>query len=886
MANKRWMNTFDELWTMLREETGGENPGDETPVVPRQQTDSDVTTGEPIEYAAQTLEPAETTTGEEANHAAFPTATEDMAAAETELQESDLPLVSPLDDRAYSHLADIQKFASWCFGEDGERRLKCAIDLFSSEYTGHDDEIERAIEQGKRRGVLFDKAYRLGTKGSNESAVDDLAAQIDETLPDTDRKKIHWQLKKNYKNGINASNKWRKERALRKQGKPISNVKPREAVFSPTTMPRSSLTKRKELLLAADPDVRLHASDIRCQPPQKEWTLLIDESGKVFDEAAGQARAAQRGRFVGILIPAKNSALEPLPREWHAVDCENDEIDQAMQKLLNAKVGVFGIEIGAVPMTIGERWMDGAGLLVDWVLRLLPVDGPTRLRVRIEQRGVFEAGQSWDIVRRDCLRRLALAYPRRAVNINLEIETITKQQDSFNGYADAVAYTWARTSDSSKARLKQSGLLGTCLLDSGAGADARAMLNALDTFAQGVHLPSALWWDLVVSPDIRDPSAILSSFLHQVGQEAQQEKQPVLWGRFLAEVKSRMAVTPVDLQRLATAVDWLQRYQPEHAIILPALRMVWLTVQLARANHMGNTEHKWQKELKNLGDRLYDESAPLVAHADLHVAVAATNRFDYEGASAALARWRDVPPAVPGLRYWGQIQSSLGQHAAFQGDNARAIPLFREAMSAFERLSDPTTRMGDLLQTGSYLAVSLMDEPSVLAAEARGAIEATTGGLPAAAACLAASGNPSDRYAHHLLLRWLVHRGDTVASKTYIDRREAWKVGDGHPWPLIQLYRGMLLRESDPEAAVACALDGALRAFDSQQGPTVNVIGACCRTVAAAWGTPWPEGLSELHRLKSLLPAAAVRLECLESSLHSPIEPLQLLRSVLPFNFR
>jgi len=148
------MNTFDELWTMLREETGGENPGDETPVVPRQQTDSDVTTGEPIEYAAQTLEPAETTTGEEANHAAFPTATEDMAAAETELQESDLPLVSPLDDRAYSHLADIQKFASWCFGEDGERRLKCAIDLFSSEYTGHDDEIERAIEKLPREEVF------------------------------------------------------------------------------------------------------------------------------------------------------------------------------------------------------------------------------------------------------------------------------------------------------------------------------------------------------------------------------------------------------------------------------------------------------------------------------------------------------------------------------------------------------------------------------------------------------------------------------------------------------------------------------------------------------------------------------------------------------------
>ena len=65
----------------------------------------------------------------------------------------------------------------------------------------------------------------------------------------------------------------------------------------------------------------------------------------------------------------------------------------------------------------------------------------------------------------------------------------------------------------------------------------------------------------------------------------------------------------------------------------------WKTIL---ANHMGETEVNWKHELQQLGDRLFDEAAPLVCHADLHLAVQYTNRFAFDAASKALQRWEKV----------------------------------------------------------------------------------------------------------------------------------------------------------------------------------------------------------------------------------------------------
>ena len=80
--------------------------------------------------------------------------------------------------------------------------------------------------------------------------------------------------------------------------------------------------------------------------------------------------------------------------------------------------------------------------------------------------------------------------------------------------------------------------------------------------------------------------------------------------------------------------------------------------------------------MKTIGDALLEENAHLVCRAELNLAVNATNCFEFDSASRVIDRWRDLPIAVPGLRYWAQAQSSLGQHAVFRGDNAAAAPLF------------------------------------------------------------------------------------------------------------------------------------------------------------------------------------------------------------------
>ncbi len=410
------------------------------------------------------------------------------------------------------------------------------------------------------------------------------------------------------------------------------------------------------------------------------------------------------------------------------------------------------------------------------------------------------------------------------------------------------------------------------------------MLNAWDAFTQGVNLPPSLWWDMLSSPDAGNPASLIFDLLDMVGSEARLKTD--LWGGLLAETKSRMANTPVDLLKLSAAVDWLQNYEPENSKIPSLMRLAWLTVQLARTNHLGSVEKGWLVELDSLELDLFDEAAPLVCHADLHRAVAATNRYDFVAAESALEKWRDCPPSVPGLRYWAQVKSSLGQHSAFAGDFLSATHLFTQALAAFGRLSDPDVRKRDELQTACYLAIVLTDRNDVDTQEVIRAVEEVTGPLLAAATRFATTNASEDRYAHHLLLRWLVFRGDADACRAYLDREDSWKEGEGHPWELIQLYRGLLLHSRDENRALSLVLDGARQAFAEGQGPTVRLIGSCCRAVAVAWGNPWAQAEDELNYLVESIPLAQSRIEVLRKALVNPVEPVTLLMEVLPFNFR
>ena len=777
-----------------------------------------------------------------------------------------------------SYLWDIRKFASWN-GEEGKRQLNSLVELFKEKFPKCQDELNNALQSGKKDKASLDRAYKLGSSGKNKKELEDLLKSLPENTP----KRVISKIKKQFETGTKTARRWQKERKLKKSGKALSTVKPRETQQQNTTLPNSPLVKRngnKKL-----PNTPLHPNDIRSLKPSQKWTLIIDETGSNFDESALNSKAAKLGRFVGILIPNEGNPLKQLSTNWHAVDTDIKEIDKVFQSVLDAPVGVFGLDVKSLPMTIGERWMDGVALLVDWVLRLIPLDGTCEIDVLIEQRGLFNNTVSWDIVRRECLRKLALAYPRRALNINLKIETITKAGSPYNGYVDAIAFSWAGTTNASKTRMKLSQLRGTCLLESTNGSDARKMLNAWDAFSQGINLPTELWWELTHSPDGTTPTSLLHSFMNLVGQEARYK--PALWERLLNEVNSRMSDSPVNLVYLADAVEWLQQFKPKDANILPALRLVWLTVKLAKANHFGEIESEWNEELASLGETLFDEAAPLVCHSALHLAVSATNRFDFDAATKAVKRWHDVSPAVPGLKYWGQLRSTFGQHAAFKDENDKALEYFKEALKAFARLSDPALAKRNSEQTACYLTIALTNSKNISDEEVRKSLESVIGTLPEAATSLAAS-SEDERYLQHLLTRWLVHRpnGNEDAKEAYLNASSNWETGKGHPWELIQIYRAILLRDKEPDKALELALDAANIAFSTNQGPTVRMIGTCCRIIATLWGEPWQESDKILNTLLEQLPAATDRINILREAGKSNITPIELLRTVLPFNFR
>lgn len=873
--NAFWTNPFENLWDLLRE-YALPSPIDEEDANSCKTEAGQVNASGSTQ--TETFVPSPRQTGLEQTAPTKEALPESNFLKPQSIKEvAEVPR-QPLDARGRRCLEDVRRYASWT-GAEGERRLNAGVEIFRAEYPGNEEAIATAVAEGRQLESLLKKAYKLGGGGKPKGEIEKLIEDHESILSSDFLIKKMW---KQYDNGRAAFERYNSERTRKRAGQELSSVTVPDGQISPTVLPASPLSQRRDR--PRTPSLALHPNDLRGLPPETHWQLIIDETGDTFDDRASAVKALRVGRFVGILVPGDKPVLQPLKKGWHAVTEKSEEIDHVVQSILNSRVGVFGIDVRHVPSARGERWMDGVTLLIDWVLRLLPIQERVKIEVLIEQRGVFQSGQSWEQVERDCLRRLALAYPNRARCTDLRVQVIGKEGSSLNGYVDAIAFTWAKTSASSKERLKKSKWDGTCLLTAAGQTDARSMMNAWDAFAQGVNLPPSLWWDMLSSPDVGNPGSVLSNLLDMVGHETKLKTD--LWSAFLTEIKSRMASTPVNLLRLSAAVDWLQNYEPGDAKITPMMRLVWLTVQLARANHLGSVEEGWLIELDALERDLFDEAAPLVCHADLHRAVAATNRYDFVAAESTLEKWRDCTPSVPGLRYWAQVKSSLGQHSAFMGNFKSATEFFTEALSAFARLSDPDTRKRDELQTACYLAIVLTDWDDVDAKEVRRSVERVTGPLPAAATRLATTNASEDRYAHHLLLRWLVFRGDADVRQAYLESEDSWKEGEGHPWELIQLYRSILLHSIDEKRALALALNGAWLAFAEGQGPTVRLIGACCRAVAVAWGSPWPQAENELNDLVESIPLAKAEIEILRKSLVSRVEPATLLKQVLPFNFR
>jgi len=769
-------------------------------------------------------------------------------------------------------LSEIEKFASWD-PPSGKPPLDLVLAECRAGYPDQEAAIQERLRRGQEAQELLKPFYDLGRIHGQKSR------EANEALNALRRRRhdLVWKAKDLLEKGALARRRRDETDERRQHGKPLSAVKRPSYPLQPSHAPATA-PGQHPLPPVSQP--ALHPKDIRGLQPSPAWTLLIDETGTTFDSTAEGLKPADRalGRLVGLLLP-ESHGLAPLPPGWHAVDQSIAQIDRVIQAILNTPAGVLGVTVQQLPRAPMERWTFGVLRLIDLVLRLLPLAKPTTLTVQIEQRAEFRSGMEWPAIAYDAILRLSQAYPDRAMRIQCRIQVIGKNESPFNGYVDALAFIWGSPAPHSRECLKNTGLLGACFLP----GDAAAISRAWEWLDRGILLEGGDWATLLAQPEAGQPGSLAGTILERLGQASR--KDAALWRRYLDHTLGHLESKAIDLRVLGRQVEWLERWSPEGQALPPPARLLWLTAQLARANHWGETEQRWMQKMHDLGNELLEENAHLVCRAELNLAVNATNGYDFDLASRILDRWRDLPKAVPGLRYWAQVQSSLGQHAAFRGDPAAAAVLFDQALAAFARLSNPEEGRREARQTQTYRAIALMDDPAGADPEVRAAVEAVVGPLPAAVARLAGSDADADKYPHHLLLRWLVQRPDPSLRATYLQQRPHWPVGEGHPWPLIQLYRGFLLHPDDPAEARNLALEGYALATTENQGPLVRLIGACCRAIAAAWGEPWPAADALLTPVEQALPRAGARVAAVRRFLDQPGEPLELLRTVLPFNF-
>lgn len=750
------------------------------------------------------------------------------------------PPPEPLDTRSVETIFhEIRKAAAWGDRHRLADERAALLARFPSRETDADAAAEDGRQQARARAELDRVARAEGVDGP---AFAQMATDITTRWPGLARQ-VENARSFHAGKAANAA----RESALRAEGRPLTTVR--------------ATGDRRVLALA----------------PAAHFTLLIDEAGERFS-SAGPGR---EGRFVSVLVPDTTS-LPPLKVGFHSAGESDETLDAAMQALLDAEVGVLGVTLADLSPTPGERWVDGVLELVDWVLLLLPRQGPVDLDVRVEARGTFLPGQNWEVAARDLLRKHAARDPASARGVRLRIRAYAKAAEPRLGYADLVAHTWNGGTEPSRARLAATGLRGRCLLE---GA-LPALRSAWDSFSRD-RVPSAETWSrLVQDPASADPLAIAGLLSARLAERARAE--PRTWHLYLDATLAHLESKAVDVPRLGRELAWIANAAPEQERLPPAARHAWALARLAEANHLGAVAADAEAEVETLGDLLLDERAPAVCHGDLHRAVLATNRFDFAAASQALARWEEVDPRVPGLLMWARVRSSLGQHAAFEGRFPEAVVRFDEALAAFERLSDPRGRRGETAQTATYRAIARMDDPAVSRDDTLRALESVLGPIAEALPRLAASTAPADRYSVHLLYRWAVQRGKERTHAALLERAGRWQLGAGHPWPLIALYRAELLEGAGRSDE---ALDQLGRGLDAawhpSQGPTVRFIGLVLAAVLAGRGGRRDSRTQAVITLsRTELPAAEERIGRVVDELNRPGDTREFLRRVLPFNFR
>lgn len=787
------------------------------------------------------------------------------------------PLLSPA--KAWA-LNEVQKFAGW--DPPAPEELAKAKETFLQKYPADAALVQKAEANGRLYQELMTSAFQLGFSRNGESV---LAEQISRTgIPD------RWQGK------IRAAFERGRAAMMRRQ----------EAKSFKTTMTAKSAAGKTQVMQSekrvkpprfktatAPVDVKasgIHPNSILNLNPARRWTIVSDETGSLFDNDAFDSKKGA-GYYVFVLVP-DSANLPELQSGWHAVNQSLESLVSAGEDLAKSGCGIIGIPVKGLHPTNRQLWFACIETLLDIVLRVLPVDGKTEVNLCVEQRGAADSRNAdlLDKTADDAMYHLSLCNPAKAKEIRLGARFIAKTENLYNGYADLVAFSHGCSKDV-KAVLGGFGWEGPCLISSDANV-VQTFRRCLDLVHQGGVLPVDDWNVLVQSRGAQAVGSLIGALLRTFGEEAR--KDIALWRKYLDYVMAHLDSKAIRMSVLGPQVAWLKEYEPDAAQLPPRLRLLWLTAQLAESNHLGGTKfgaELHEREFVELCERLKDEDAPLTCFAALHLAVEKTDAFEFGVARDILKPWERERVTVPGLRYHAQVLSSLGQHAAFLGDNDKALEYFLKAMDEFRHLSADWQR--DFDQTCAYAVIAAMDAKSpdferLMSLYLYGG-EWSEETMVDMAHQFAAVGEdePDSKYAHAILLRYLVTLpAYNPIRSAYLSDSAKWQWSeDGHPWELIAFYRALLMPRDDPARREWLWKGYSLCA---NGGPTLKAIAAVILGALLHDGVATrDEYMSKVEEVISLLPnLGKARASTLLAHADKPIPPLDLSKVVLPFNFR
>ena len=774
------------------------------------------------------------------------------------------------------------QFRCWLNDLDKTRELDAIIRKLEKRQSPHLNEARQLLEDGKKIAELQERAYKANSKTELEALISQAKAL----------KAKPWEIDK-----INSQyeKKQMKKAMAKKIVSPVHIAQPDYDTDGPNPH---------------------YIKNLPCCP---EWTIMVDETGKVFDNSLFYQSYSPRekGHFVAVLIP-KDSNL-PAIGPFHSVDAPPQTVADKLDKLLHTSIpcGILGITLDGMANAPVNYWYNGLERLFDLILRLLPVEGNgVMLNVYVEARG----SSTPEMVRRtldSSLYRLAKVDQPLASRIKLDVQTIGKHDsedeifNAWNGYVDAVAYSWCCANKDLNAILINYGLLPFCLMT----GSSQNLYEVMDDLKGGRLPKPEQWSELLLLPAGSSPDSLVARLLSEIGCTLRLSSSE--WVTYLNHLIRHLDSKAISLHTLGKQISFLKKYQPDESVLPPRLQLLWLTAKLAESNHRGAVVVEAFDRFKALIRDLYEEDAPLTCYATLHLAVNYTNAYRFQDAQAVVedylrlisnATWGKnlpawvhsvfdllmtaahiepaSPAAIPGLRYFAQLISSHGQHEAFFGRNADAVKFFVEANRLFAKLSDSEDAKREISQTSAYLLTSLMDldkpDPQLM----KNTLESYFGDdLAATARELAVSNEPKDKYRLHILLRYILSgKAPTEIKAAVLERKTQWKTDKGHPWEMIEFYRGLLL--DDPAERMAHLKN----ACDLCKGndATLHVIEAVILgTILLEDATVLPRYQALVEQCVRELPELGeARIDALRGQPRKRLPALEFAKIVLPFNFR